>query len=337
MQYPKVLLTGVTGFIAKRIAYDLLRAGHQVTGSLRNTARQTEVIATLRANGLDDGQLANLSFTPLDLTSDDGWEAALAGHDALIHTASPFPLGDAGGEAAIVTPALAGTKRALTAAHKAGVQRVVLTSSTEAIMHCAANILTEACWTDLSRPSVSAYTKSKTLAERAAWEFAAQHPDMQLTVINPGMVVGRPLDEAYGSSIKVVKRIFSGKDPMLPDLSLPVVDLEDVAAAHVAALGAPDSIGQRYLLTDRMMTMLDMADSLRESYPDRRFAKRRAPKWIISAMALFDGTLRQVKNMQGWHPTVDHSAAQRDLGITFTPAPDALLKSAAFLAQQQRG
>lgn len=337
MDYRTVLLTGVTGFIAKRIARELLLAGHFVVGSVRSAAREREVRAALSANGVGAADLERLRFAPLDLTRDAGWDEALSGVDALIHTASPFPLGDAGGEAAIVGPAVDGTNRALAAAQRAGVTRVVLTSSMEAIMHNHATRLSEADWSDLDAASCTAYSRSKILAERAAWDFAAAHPEMQLTVINPGVVCGTPMDAHYGSSIEVVKRVYSGRDPMMPDISFPLVALEDVARAHVAALSHPESIGHRYVLAEAFLSMRDMALSLKADFPDRRIATRLAPHFLIGLLALFDPPLRAVRHMQGRHPVLDNSAARRDLGIDFIPAREALRRSAAFLAAEEAG
>ncbi|NBO21181.1 MAG: NAD-dependent epimerase/dehydratase family protein, partial [Rhodobacteraceae bacterium] len=239
-----VLLTGISGFIAKRIAFDLIMAGHSVVGSLRNPDRADEVRGALSQNGVDAAGLARLRFVTVDLNRDDGWAAAMAGVTAVIHTASPFPLSQPKNPDDVIRPAVDGTLRVLRAAAAAGVGRVILTSSLEAVMHGQKTAaVTEADWTDLSAPTVSTYTRSKTLAERAAWEFVAAHPDMQLTVINPGMVLGTPMDRHTGSSISVIARILSGKDPAVPDISLPVSDLADVSAAHVAALGRPASVG----------------------------------------------------------------------------------------------
>ncbi|MEM1303221.1 MAG: SDR family NAD(P)-dependent oxidoreductase, partial [Pseudomonadota bacterium] len=221
-----ILLTGVTGFIAKRIAFDLLAKGYSVRGSLRNSARGDEVRQAIRAHG---GDAARLSFVELDLTSDDGWQTAMEGVDAVIHTASPFPLAQPKDENDLIRPAVDGTLRALRAAQAAGVDRVVLTSSMVAIMHVdrpSGHLYTANDWTDVSHPTASPYIKSKTLAEKAAWDFVKDHPEMSLTTVNPGLVLGTPMDTHYGTSLEVVERVLSAKDPMQPDIALPMIDLE---------------------------------------------------------------------------------------------------------------
>ena len=327
-----VLLTGISGFIAKRIALDLLQAGHRVTGTLRSLTRADEVRAALRANGAEEALLANLSFVAADLTRDDGWTTAMVGVDAVIHTASPFPLAQPKDEDALIRPAVDGTLRVLMAAHAAGVHRVILTSSIEAIMHGAtADPLTEADWSDPTAPTASAYTRSKVLAERAAWDFVAAHPAMQLTTINPGVVLGRPMDRETGSSVSIITRILSGRDPAVPDIRLPITDIADVSAAHVAALDRPQAIGQRYLIADRFLSMPAMARLLKDAFPKKRIATRIAPRLLLRLLAVFDPEVRLVLPWLGWRKELDHGKAVRDLGLTITPAEESILSTARFL------
>jgi len=339
MSHRTILLTGITGFIAKRIALDLLLAGFAVRGSVRaDKGRADKGRAEVRAAlapHLPDAALAErLDFVTLDLTSDQGWDKAMVGVDAVIHTASPFPLAQPRDAQALIRPAVDGALRALRAADAAGVARVILTSSTEAIMHGPPGIRTEADWSDLTAPTVSFYTQSKTLAERAAWDYVRDHPGIALTAINPGLVLGRPVDAEFGSSISVVQRIMAGRDPMLPDLMLPVVDVADVSRMHIAALDLRQTVGKRYLCADRFMTMPHMAQVLRAAYPQRRIARWIAPRLALRALALFDPEIRLVLPWIGWQGGLDNSAARRDFDMTFIPAQDALLAAAAFVAAQ---
>ncbi|TAG21850.1 MAG: NAD-dependent epimerase/dehydratase family protein [Rhodobacterales bacterium] len=326
-----VLLTGITGFIAKRIAFDLLLAGYAVTGTVRTPAREAEVRATLAANGLDAATLTRLRFLSLDLNSDAGWADAMTGVNAVIHTASPFPIAQPKDENVLIRPAVDGTLRVLKAAQAAGVQRVVLTSSMEAVMHGHTGTITEKDWSDLTAPTATAYTKSKTLAEKAAWDFVAQHPEMQLTAINPGMVLGTPMDRETGSSVGVVKRFLTGKDPMVPDVSIPMTDVADVSAAHVAALKTPASIGQRYMVSDQFLSMPAMTGILKAAYPQRRIATRIAPRFVLRLLSLFDAEIRAILPWVGWTARLDNSKIRHELGIAITPAKDSILATARFL------
>lgn len=326
-----VLLTGVTGFIARAIARDLLLAGYRVRGSVRSDKGIDALRAGLRPHLPDPALLDRLSFTPLDLGADDGWPQAMEGVSALVHTASPFPIAQPRNADDLIRPAVDGTLRALRAARDAGVTRVVLTSSVEAIMHGQGGTVSEKSWSDLTAPTVTAYTKSKTLAERAAWDFVAEHPAMRLTAINPGLVLGTPIDAVTASSVSLLRRLFSGRDPVVPDFTLPVVDLADVAALHVAALSLPGTEGRRYPAADRFMSMLEMAQILKTAYPDRRIATRRAPKPLLRLLSLFDADIRMILPSIGKTLSLDNAVTRRDFAREFIPADQAVLRTAAHL------
>ncbi|RDC72876.1 NAD-dependent epimerase/dehydratase family protein [Rhodovulum sp. 12E13] len=335
-----VVLTGITGFIAKRIAADLLNAGYAVRGTLRSPARTGEVRAALRPVLRDPAAAdARLSFSEADLTTDAGWPEAMDGARALVHTASPFPLAQPKTDAELTRPAVDGTLRALRAAQSAGVTRVVLTSSVVAILHNErpqGHVHTEEDWTETGHPTATPYARSKTLAERAAWNFAADHPEMQLTAINPGLVVGRPLDARYGTSLQVVARFLSGKDPMVPDFGLAVVDVADVSAMHVAALERPATAGRRYIAAERFVMAPEMTRWLADAFPGRRIPTRIAPRWLLRALALADPAVRAILPAIGDEKRLSNARAREELGITFRPAKDAVLASAAFLDEAGR-
>ncbi|MDT0682220.1 NAD-dependent epimerase/dehydratase family protein [Roseicyclus sp. F158] len=332
-----VLLTGITGFIAKHVAKELLMAGHTVRGSLRSPNRAEEVREALRPVLDDPDALDRLSFVELDLTRDDGWAAAMEGVDALIHTASPFPMSQPGDPEELIRPAVDGAMRALSAAHAAGVERVVMTSSSVAIMYCgkdSGSTLGEGDWTDPEHPTANAYAKSKTLAERAAWDFVGKTPGMKLTTVNPGLVAGIPLDDHYGTSLRLVERFLSGKDPMVPDVGMPVVDVEDVARLHVRALDYDSSIGHRLIASSRWLSLIDIAQHLASLFPERGIPKRRAPTFALRIMGIFDPTVRQIVPTVGYHYKVDTSAANAVLGREFVPAKAAIEKSARYLTER---
>ncbi len=340
MAEPKtVLLTGVTGFIAKRIALDLLRAGYIVRGSLRDRSRVSEVRNAIRPHLTDGSVLDRLGFIELDLTRDAGWNEAMRGVDAVVHTASPFPASPPKRPDDIIRPATEGTLRALEAAQAAGVRRVVLTSSMVAMMDHAmpqGHTLTEADWAEPNHPHATAYERSKTLAERAAWEFAEAHPDLRLTTINPGLVLGQPMDDHYGTSLSVVERIFGGKDPAVPDVGFPVVDLRDVSRMHVAALGKPGTEGRRYVAAAGWVMMPEMARWIAEAYPERKVRTRIAPRWLLTFLSFFDRTIGEIRPNLGRKLSLSNDRARADMKIRFTQPRDSVLTSAAYLAKRGR-
>jgi dihydroflavonol-4-reductase len=324
-----IVLTGITGFIAKRIALDLLQAGYSVRGSLRSQSRADEVRDALRPRLSDPAAFDRLSFVELDLGRDDGWTEAMKGADALVHTASPFPMSAPKDENAVIRPAVDGTLRALKATQAAGVSRVVLTSSVVAIEAKAKRgAFTEEDWTDIAHPKSTPYYKSKTLAERAAWDFAADHPEIQLTTINPALVLGEPMDRHYGTSLALIGRILAAKDPMVPDIGFGIVDVADISAMHLAALDRPESAGHRFIGSNGTMTMPRIAQHLAARFPDRRIATRIAPKPLLRVLSLFDPSIRGILSAIGTAPTFDNTRAREVLGIEFT-APLAAIDRAA--------
>ena len=198
------------------------------------------------------------------------------------------------------------------------------------------HILTEADWADPDHPHATAYERSKTLAERAAWEFAEAHPDLRLTTINPGLVLGQPLDATTAPRLSVVERIFGGKDPAVPDVGFPVVDLRDVSRMHVAALGKPGTEGRRYVAAAGWVTMPEMARWIAEAYPERKVRTRIAPRWLLTFLSLFDRTIGEVRPNLGRKLSLSNDRARADMKIRFTRPRDSVLPSAAYLAKRRQ-
>ncbi|MEM6373013.1 MAG: aldehyde reductase [Pseudomonadota bacterium] len=320
----KVFVTGASGFIAKHIVKDLLAAGYEVRASIRSEQRKAELDALFPD--------AALEFAILDLTSDEGWDAALQGCDVLMHTASPFPMSDPKDPQELIRPAVDGTLRALNAALKAGIKRVILTSSNAAIYKDASKPKEapsdETHWTTADAPFVTAYEASKTLAERAAWDFVAQHPEIALTTVNPGAVFGPALDSRYGTSLELVERLMSGKDPMIPPMSLPMVDVRDVSMMHVRALELEATKGERFAATAETMRFAEAVKVLAAWDPALKMAKREAPVWLLRVFALFMPEAKAVIVSLGRNLSVSGAKAERVYGFTFIPASDALVSSA---------
>ena len=329
------LVTGASGFIAKHIIAGLLERGHSVVGSARSEARDAEIRAAIAPALSDPSKLDRYRTVPLDLESDDGWTAAMSGVTVLFHVASPFPLVQPKDENDVIEPAVQGALRALKAASDAGVERVILTSSSGAITNRDApsnsTAYTEEDWTDLSHPVTTPYFKSKTLAERAAWEFVEKAPNLKMTVINPTFVQGPPLDANYGTSTSVVERLLKGKDPMVPRVGFPVVDVRDVAEAHIRAMERPETVGERLLLADRFLWFSEMARAVKDAVPHRKVPTRQAPDFVIRMLSLFDAEIRTIVPALGREEPVSSEKAQRLLGMTFRSAEGAVGETALWL------
>ena len=334
----KILLTGASGYIGKHIALQLLNQGYEVRASVRNLLKSSEVINAVTPHLLNKNNLdARLTFVELDLEKDSGWDSALEGIDVLMHTASPFPIASPKDENDLIRPAVDGTLRALKAAKAAGVTRVILTSSTAAVYGCelpaGKTHFDETMWTDVNHPiGRGAYTKSKTMAERAAWEFIEkQAPEIALTTINPVLVLGAPLDKNFGSSISVVERILKGKDPMLPNLLFSLVDVRDVAQMHVDAIKNDATRGERLLAASETYSFVGIAKYLKSVYPNSKVKTGQAPDLLIKFLSLLDGEIKAILPQLGRAMNISSAKATKLLGITFIPVQVTLRESADYL------
>lgn len=323
-----VLLTGISGFLAKHVMLTLLEHGHDVRGTVRSPSKIDTVEAVARKAGFDADRV---QCVVADLTSDDGWKAAAAGCDAVIHTASPFPIASPKDQKAFVPQARDGTLRVLRAAQEAGIDRVVLTSSIVAIGsgHEGAGDrrFTEADWSNLDWPMLPAYGYSKTVAERSAWMESEKHPDLKLTTINPGFIQGPLLDDDYGTSGETVRMMLAGKYPGVPNVDFSIVDVRDVALAHVRALSVPETIGERIICTAGNMMMIDMSRALAAALPAyrRKLPKFALPDFVIRLVAHFDRNVAAVVPELGRRRVYDNGKARSLLGIDFRTPENAVV------------
>lgn len=331
-----IVVTGASGFIAKHIVVQLLNAGYRVRGTVRNAGRADEARAVVAKH--TPANAHNLALAMLDLDGEEGWQEALGGADALIHTASPFPLVQPKDEQDVIRPAVEGTLRALRAAKAHGVKRAVMTSSVLALMYPADKGPRSACderdWTNVKDRRVTAYAKSKTLAERAAWDFVQHEGNgLQFTAIHPAFVLGRPLDRNFGTSLRVIQRLLRGKDPMLPNFGFPTVGVEDIALMHVRALERSVAIGQRYVGGDEFLWFPQMAAILKDAFPERRIVTAKAPDFVIRLLGLFDAEVSTIVNSLSNRDEVTAEKARKELGVAFKPASQAVREAGRFLIE----
>ena len=336
----KVLITGASGYIGKHITLQLLNQGYEVRASVRKLSKSAEVRDAVLPHLLDPSKLdAQLTFVELDLEKDSGWDAALKDIDVLRHTASPFPLASPKDENDLIRPAVDGTLRALKAAKSSGVKRVILTSSMAAIygreLDAGVSEYDETMWTDVTHPvGRGAYTKSKTLAEKAAWDYVkSDAPEIALTTINPVLVLGAPLDKNFGSSISLVERILKGSDPMLPDLKFAIVDVRDVAKMHVDAIKNDETRGERILSSSETKSFVEIAKYLKSIYPKSKVKTAQAPTAIIKFLSIFDGTIKTIFPQLGKPMRISNAKAKRLMGMNFIPVEVTLRGSAEYLVK----
>ena len=314
-----VLVTGGSGFIGAHCIDQLLRAGYHVRTTVRSLERESRVRSMLKAAGA--GHTERLSFASADLMSDAGWTEAVEGCTYVLHVASPFPSHLPKHEDELIVPAREGTLRVLRAARYAGVKRVVVTSSFAAVGYGHSPQTApfdETAWTDLKSSEVNAYHKSKTLAERAAWDFIAREgSSLELSVVNPVGVFGPVLGPDYATSILFVERMLDGGMPACPRLSFGVVDVRDVADLHLRAMTHPAAKGERFVaVAGGAVLLLDVATILKQQLGTaaHRVPTREMPNWLVRLASLFISEMKLVVPELGQTRNATSAKARRLLG-----------------------
>jgi dihydroflavonol-4-reductase len=312
-----IFITGISGYIAKACAASLIKKGYAVKGSLRDLKKGEQVKADIE---VFLGQSVTIDFVELDLCKDDGWADAMTGCDALFHMASPFKLKLPKDEALTIKPAKEGTIRALKSANNAGIERVILTSSNAASYFGNEDVfeINESVWSNINHPLIDTYTKSKTVAEKAAWDFVAENNHIKLTTINPTLVWGPGVGKnPQSTSLDLFAQLMNKKMPFVPRMKLPVVDIRDVVSMHIAALEAEDSFGKRFLLSEGEYWMVDVCQFFNEQ--GLKIPVKAAPNGLLRFLSLFDRSLKSVLYFLDRDYSINTSNARNVLG--FKPIP----------------
>ncbi|WP_324831403.1 aldehyde reductase [Alloacidobacterium sp.] len=333
-----VLVTGGSGFIGAHCILQLLNAGYRVRTTVRYLKREPDVRAMLKEGGAEPDD--RLSFVAADLTSDAGWPEAVAGCDFVLHVASPLPPSVPKDENELIVPAREGALRVLRAARDAGVKRVVLTSSFAAIGYGhqpQSAAFDETDWTNINGDDLTAYTKSKTLAERAAWDFIAREGgSLELAAVNPVGVFGPVLGSDYSASIILIQRLMDGALPGCPKLDFGVVDVRDVAGLHLLAMTHPAAKGERFLaVAGDFMWIREMAKVLKDRMgaSAKRVPSRELPNWLLHLASLRDPAIKLILPELGKVKNGTGEKAIRMLGWAPRSKEDALVATAESLSR----
>lgn len=332
-----VLVTGISGFVGKHVASQLLAKGYRVRGTVRSSQKADIVRDTImRVNGPD--ALERLDIFIADLMSDEGWEAAMNGAGTVMHVAAMVYAREPKNPQDVIRPAVDGTARVLRFAEQAGIRRVIMTSSIATVGYGDPSLkgtvrLDESNWTDVDGLDGSwSYAEGKSRAERFAWDFTAKS-GIGLTTIHPGMILGPALDADASPSLEFVEMCLTGKVPALPPTGFCIVDVRDVAEMHVAALEDPQSIGQRYISAGPYTRFLEAAAILAESYPKARVPSSEAPVWIMRIVGLFDRSVRQIAADLTCERHFDGAKGAALMGHEYRSPEEALVSSAESLIE----
>ena len=321
----KVLVTGATGFIGLHCIQQLLEQGYAVNGTLRSMQRESEVRESLEKHST---LTENLSLFPVDLMSDEGWDQAMESCDYLLHVASPFVLSNET-EEFFVKPAVEGALRALKFADKHNIKKVVLTSSFAAVGDTfdGTTSFNETHWSDTSNDKMTFYSKSKTLAEKAAWDYVQENNvSFPLTVINPVGVLGPSLSDDVGISNSMILRMLNGSMPALAKIHIGIVDVRDVAKAHILAMKNDQSNGERFIVSEKEMWMSDIANVLNAN--GYKAPEKNMPNFLLKAMAMFKSDLKTISKMAGKQRDCNTTKAIDVLGWKPISAEESILAAA---------
>lgn len=335
-----VLVTGGTGFVGSWCIAELLQRGYVVRTTLRSRSREEGLRAALAAKGLP---VERLTVFTADLLADDGWDAAMAGCDYVLHVASPLAGGKAGDRESLVAPARDGTLRVLHAAVKAGVRRVVMTSAAATARPplSSGRVSDETIWADPEDAQFDAYRVSKIRAEQAAWTFVRQYGGAaRLTTILPGAVFGPLLTQDMPGSVGIIDGLLAGRPAAMPRLGFWVVDVRDLVDLHIRAMLAPEAAGERFIAAGEFLWMEEIAAALRAGLGPRaaRVPSRRLPGFVVKLLLPFMGELRGLAPLIGRRFALTSDKARRVLGFAPRPAGTTIVDCAeSLLARGKAG
>lgn len=314
-----VLVTGGSGFVGAHCILQLLQKEYSVKTTIRSLAKKEEVISMLKKGGI--ANFEKLSFIIADLTTDENWDEAAKDCEYVLHVASPIFLRLPKHEDEMIKPAVEGTLRVLKAARNAGVKRVVMTSNFGAVGYShkdTSTLITEESWTNPEEKGLSTYNKSKVLAEKAAWDFMNEEAgSLELSVINPMGIFGPSLSPVLSSGFELLKKVIDGSMKAIPNISLGIVDVRDVADLHIRAMTNPAAKGERFLaLAGGTMTLLEISKLLKAKMPEvaKNASVKKLPDWLVRFASLFNDQAKAIAPLIGVYRNASNEKAKNLLG-----------------------
>ena len=339
MENKKVLLTGVTGFLGSHTTIQLLEKGYEVIGTLRNMKRVNTIKEIIQKHTKNVGKL---HFEEADLMDHSKWKVLTKDVDYVQHIASPFPRNLPKNDEELVIPAKTGVLNVLKAASENKVKRVVITSSVASVVYGKPRrdrngTFNEADWTDESNKNdTSPYFRSKTIAEKAAWDFISRDDSgLELATVCPGAILGPVLEEDYGTSANIVIKLLDGSSPGIPDLYFDIVDVRSVAELQIKAMESPVAAGNRFIATTEMLGMKQVAGILKDVYPGRKIPSRDIPDVLVRLFSNFQPALKPVLVDLGYKRRTDNTKAIKELNWHPISAKEAILACAESIFENK--
>lgn len=327
-----VLVTGGSGFLGGWCVAELLRRGYSVRTTVRDLSREAELRS--RVENLSGSSAGDrLAVVAANLTSDDGWDRAVDGCEWILHVASPFPLAQPKDPDELIVPAREGTLRVLRAGLRAGAARIVVTSSVAAVGgndKSSGRPLDESDWTDLGDTTVTPYARSKTIAERAAWDLVEEMGETErLATVNPGAILGPVNGPDRSPSLEVIQRLLNGM-PGTPNIGFNLVDVRDVADLQIRAMSDPKAGAKRLIAVHSFEWMADVAKVLRDQLGPAapKVPKRSVPNLLVRTMGLFDPGIRSVVGQLGRQQEYTSARAEELLGWSPRPIEETIVDCA---------
>jgi dihydroflavonol-4-reductase len=339
MNRKKVLLTGVTGFLGSHTTIQLLEKGYEVIGTVRDK-RKADAIRTVI--GKHTQNISALTIVEANLNDKEVWYDLTRDVDYVQHIASPFPREMPKHENDLIVPAKEGTLNILTAASVNKVKRVVITSSVAAIVYgktkkdLLTRVFNETDWTDESSLKDSTpYFRSKTIAEKAAWQFHKNDQSgMELTTVLPGAILGPVLEEDFGTSANIVIKMLDGSSPALPRIGFDIVDVRSVADLLIRSMEMKEAANKRYIASAGYLTFKEVAQILKEQYPNRKIPGSELPDYLVRFFSYFDASLKPILVDVGVNRRIDNSKAVKELNWQPLPLREAVISCARSIFEK---
>ena len=321
----RVLLTGISGFLGSHTAIQLLNKGYKVTGTVRDLNRANDLKAIIEKH---TQHIQNLTIAEADLNEESKWPELTQNIDFIQHIASPFPRNLPKHESELIDPARNGVLNILKNASANNVKRVVITSSVAAVVYGKDKkdlnlTFTENDWTDeLNKKDSTPYFRSKTIAEKAAWEYLKNNPsELELVTVLPGAILGPVLEDDFGTSANIVIKTIDGSMPAIPKIGVEIIDVR-------SAMELPQANQQRYLASSGYLSFKKIAGILKKEYPNRKVPSKELPDFFVKLLSNFETSLKPILIDLGIERKIDRSKAINELNWEPLPMEEAILSCA---------